>query len=191
MAETKNAKTLSESTAPETTDCVSWTESQVINASAGDITKYISDRLQEYEDDNLYGIELHGYFVADFCKFTAKDFKKTTESAKNLRDFLRKRNVFIQKNRGQSIPTALVDGASNPCCLMPEEMINEVIDKYRPVSSLAALRNIKTSPSPPTSPNNPVITLMKAYKEEQKYAGNPSESFELKFKIFTDYCDTI
>ncbi|RKF55656.1 putative glycosyl, partial [Erysiphe neolycopersici] len=32
---------------------------------------------------------------------------------------------------------------------------------------------------------------MKAYTEEQKYAGTPSESLDLKYKIFTDLCNTI
>ncbi|TQS37931.1 hypothetical protein Golomagni_01575 [Golovinomyces magnicellulatus] len=74
---------------------------------------------------------------------------------------------------------------------MPEDMINEVIEKYHPILNTAAPRTLKTIASPSQNSNNIVIILMKAFKEEQKYAGMPLESFELKFKIFTDFCNTI
>ncbi|TQS34243.1 hypothetical protein Golomagni_05381 [Golovinomyces magnicellulatus] len=89
------------------------------------------------------------------------------------------RNVFIQKSRGQSIPAALVDALSKQWCSMPENMINEVMEIYRPVNNPTAPRDLKISPSYPTSFNNPIITLMKAYTEEKKYAGLPSESLDL------------
>ncbi|KHJ30594.1 putative glycosyl [Erysiphe necator] len=155
---------------------IPWTEVQVNSATASDVTDYINERIHEYEDENLYGSELHGYFVADFQKFTG---------------FSSKKNVFIQKSRGQSIPAALIDALLDQWCSMPDEMINEVLEKYRPINNLKALRNSKTFPNNPTSSHNPVITLMKAYTEEQKYAGTPSESFDLKYKIFTDFCNTI
>ncbi|RKF64796.1 putative glycosyl [Erysiphe neolycopersici] len=78
---------------------------EVYNATASDITDNINKRMEEYEDENLYDDgELHGYFVADFHKFTIRTFKKTTDPVKHLRDFLRKKNVFIQKSRVQSNP---------------------------------------------------------------------------------------
>ncbi|POS82399.1 hypothetical protein EPUL_005584, partial [Erysiphe pulchra] len=167
----------------QSTEFLPWTEVQVNNATASDITDYINERIHEYEDENLYGSELHGYFVADFHKFTVKTFKKTTESSKNLMDFLRMRNVFIQKSRGQSIPAALIDALLDQWCSMPDEMINEVLQKYRPI--LQTSRNLKALPNNHTSSHNPVIILMKAYTEEQKYTGTPSESLDLKYKIFT------
>ncbi|TQS34478.1 hypothetical protein Golomagni_05136, partial [Golovinomyces magnicellulatus] len=161
-----------------TIEFIPWTENQINNATASDITDYINKRMEEYEDENLYGGELHGYFVADFNKFDVKAFKKTAEPTRYLRDFLRKRNVFIQKSRGQSIPVALIDAVSNQWQSMPEDMINEVIEKYRPILNTAAPRTLKTIASPSQNSNNLVITFMKAFREEQKYAGMPLESFE-------------
>ncbi|KAI0994276.1 hypothetical protein K3495_g13907 [Podosphaera aphanis] len=165
-----------ESKAPVITELVPWTEIAVYSATASDITNYINQRITEYEDEEVYGSELQEYFATDFNKFSLTAFKKTTDSTKYLRDFLRKRNVYIQKSRGQSIPAALVDALSNEWCSMPENMINEVMEIYRPVNSPPALRDLKIPPNYPTSFNNPIITLMKAYTEEQKYAELPSES---------------
>ncbi|RKF60708.1 putative glycosyl [Erysiphe neolycopersici] len=63
--------------------------------------------MEEYDDENWHGGELHGYFEAEFHKFTVRTFKKITDPAKHIRDFLRKRN-----SRGQTIPASLVDAVS-------------------------------------------------------------------------------
>lgn len=178
MTETNTTKDIVQST-----EFVHWTESRVNNATASDLTNYINERIAEYEDENLYGGELHGYYVADFNKFNITAFKKTTESAKKLIEFIRKRNFFIQKNRGQSIPLALVDAASKQWCPMPEDMISEIIEKYRPISNFRTSRNINPL-SNLVNQKNSIITLMKTYTEDQKYAGTPSESFDLKYTIF-------
>lgn len=191
MADQKISKITQDISTSGTIEFIPWTENQVNNATASDMTDYINKRMEEYEDENLYGGELHGYFVADFNKFDEKAFKKATEPTKHLRDFFRKRNVFIHKSRGQSIPVALIDAVSNQWQSMPDDMINEVIEKYRPILNIAAPRTLKTIASPSQNSNNLVITLMKAFTEEQKYAGTPLESFELKFKVFTDFCNTI
>ena len=59
---------------------------------------------------------------------------------------------------------------------MPDTMMNEVMEEYRPVHSFTASRGSKSTPAPPTNNNIPIITLMKSYNEEQKYAGTPLES---------------
>ncbi|TQS38080.1 hypothetical protein Golomagni_01422, partial [Golovinomyces magnicellulatus] len=152
----------------KTTEFVPWTETKVNDATASDIKNYINERIAEYEDKNLYG-----------------------NSTKNLRNFVRKRKVFIQKSRGQSNPTVFVSAASDQWCSMPDNIINEVVEIYRPFNKLPVSRDLKASQNYPASFNNPILTLMKAYKEEQKYARIPSQSFNLKFKIFTEFFNTI
>ncbi|TQS37794.1 hypothetical protein Golomagni_01720 [Golovinomyces magnicellulatus] len=161
-----------ESKALKTSEFVPWTETKVNDATANDITNYINERIAEYEA-------------------SLRHLSRKLHSTKNLRNFLRKRNVFIQNSRGQSIPTALVSAASDQCCSMPDNMINEVVEMYRPVNKLPVSRDLKVSQNYLASFNNPIVTLIKAYKEEQKYAGMPSESFNLKFKNFTGFCNTI
>ena len=138
MAEAKSIPTSS-----ELPGFIPWTANKVSNANSTDIKTYIDDRLIEYEDENLYGCELHGYFATDFQEFTTTAFKKTTESTKTLRDFLRKKNVFIQKNRGTQIASALIDTLQNPFSPMPDTMMNEVMGEYRPVHSFTASRSNK------------------------------------------------
>ncbi|RKF64795.1 putative glycosyl [Erysiphe neolycopersici] len=54
-------------------------------------------------------------------------------------------------------------------------MINKVTEKkYRPILNIAASRNIKAKSSPSHSSSNPIITLMKAYTEEQKISRTDS-----------------
>ncbi|TQS37681.1 hypothetical protein Golomagni_01836, partial [Golovinomyces magnicellulatus] len=176
MAEEKSSHST-----PQISDFTSWTANKVNNASATDITNYINERLAEYEDENLYVGELHGYFRIDFQDFTVTARKKTTEPTKLLREFLRKRSVFIPKGRAIQIASSLVDAVRDPFCPMP----NDIMNKSR------RIQNYKISPNPDITPCNSIITLMKAYTDDKKYRGTPSESFDSKFTIFIDYCNVI
>lgn len=71
-------------------------------------------------------------------------------------------------------------------------MINEVIEKYRPVNILQAPQNIKKPFKVSLACyKNLILALKKIYTEDQNYSEALSESFDLKHNIFLDYCNTI
>lgn len=76
------------------TELFPCTELQVNNAIPSDATDYINERIHEYEDENLYGSELHASLMADFHKFTIKTFKKDDRTIQESKGFSSKQNLF-------------------------------------------------------------------------------------------------
>jgi hypothetical protein len=76
-----------------------WSTEQAASATARDINDYITDKINDYDDKGLKGIELFEYWQADFENFTSAVYKKTTTKTKLLGDYLLENGVWIPKNR--------------------------------------------------------------------------------------------
>ena len=85
-------------------------------ATAKDVEEYIQQKLDYYVEIDLSGTELYGEWKADFINFTVSTFNKNRESAKNLRDFLRKNGLCVRKSR-----KAIAEELANN----PEEGLNK------------------------------------------------------------------
>jgi hypothetical protein len=90
-----------------------WDKEQAQEATAKEIEEYIQKNLDDYVEIGLSGTELYREWKADFINFTAPTFSKNCESARNLRDFLRKNGVYIRKSR-RTIAIELANALNNP-----------------------------------------------------------------------------
>jgi hypothetical protein len=87
-----------------------WSSNRVANATEGDIADYITDRINNYNQKELKGVNLFEYWRSDFENFTSAAYKKTTTKTKLLRDYLLNNSIWIPKNR-QPITDNLIASA--------------------------------------------------------------------------------
>ncbi|KAI6249643.1 hypothetical protein HI914_02134 [Erysiphe necator] len=87
------------STIQEAGDFVPWTIEEANKASAQQVSEYISNRIDDYDNEKIGGSLLHEYFVHDFQSFNETIFRKVPD-LKPLRDYFRSRDVFVEKRRG-------------------------------------------------------------------------------------------
>jgi hypothetical protein len=65
----------------------------------GDIANYITDRINDYNQKELKGVNLFKYWRSNFENFTLTAYKKTIVKTKLLRDYLLNNGIWILKNR--------------------------------------------------------------------------------------------
>jgi hypothetical protein len=65
-----------------------WSRDRVANATEGDIADYITDKINDYNQKELKGVNLFEYWRSDFENFTLAAYKKTIAKTKLLRDYL-------------------------------------------------------------------------------------------------------
>jgi hypothetical protein len=192
-----------------------WDTLQAQEATAKDVEEYIQLKLDDYVEIDLSGTELYGEWKADFINFTASTFSKNHESAKNLRDFLRKNGVYVRKSR-KAIAEELVNALHNP-----EEWPEQ--DRERPAwiqlrrsapisprqdtsyqdnqqsqntpawnkqdnSNIRGEQNSQVREGGNGSSNYNLVNLAKLYTDEQKYSGY-NDTFDYKYGIFLDLCE--
>src|SRR3981081_982921 len=76
-----------------------WSRDRVANATEGDIADYITDKINDYDQKELKGVNLFEYWRSDFENFTTTAYKKSTAKTKLLRDYLLDNGIWIPKNR--------------------------------------------------------------------------------------------
>ncbi|KAI6245294.1 hypothetical protein HI914_06804 [Erysiphe necator] len=153
----------------------SWTFKEATEATSTDIAKYIENRIENYDDNNIYGRELHVLWISDFELFSITDYKKTSSQTKALRNFLRSRNVFIPRT-GQSIAYELLKSRLTQWQPMPDDCLHEVNEKFRPITSIGKLfpTSIQGFSRPRydaivNTSSQSLINLMRIYNDETKY----------------------
>ena len=80
---------------------------RVANATGVDIANYITDKINNYDQKELKGVNLFEYQRSDFKNFTTTAYKKSIAKTKLLRDYLLNNGIQILKNR-QSIIDNLI-----------------------------------------------------------------------------------
>jgi hypothetical protein len=76
-----------------------WLRDRVANATEGDIADYITDKINDYDQKELKGVNLFKYWRSDFENFTTTAYKKFITKTKLLRDYLLDNSIWILKNR--------------------------------------------------------------------------------------------
>jgi hypothetical protein len=76
-----------------------WSRDRVANVTEGDVADYITDKINDYDQKELKGVNLFEYWRSDFENFTLAAYKKTTAKTKLLRDYLLDNGIWIPKNR--------------------------------------------------------------------------------------------
>lgn len=186
------------STTQEAADFVPWTIEEANKASAQQVGAYITERLQDYDDEKIGGSLLHEYFVYDFKSFNETIFRKVPD-LKPLRDYLRSHDVYVEKRRGVHMTTALTKILSSPYMPLPSGEQIEVLAKFK--SSQMLTNSQSQSQSQPTfqpayqrsdeeKKSYALVNLSKIYKDNQRYGGSPDEFFDDKFATFTENCKT-
>ena len=87
-----------------------WDSDRVANATGTETAEYITDKINDYSQRGLRGVDLFTYWRSDFGHFTSAAYKRTTTKTKLLRDYLLENSVFIPKDR-RPIADNLIDSA--------------------------------------------------------------------------------
>lgn len=177
-----------------------WTADKATNATAVEIIEYITDRINDYDEKELKGIDLFEYWRADFENFTSTAFKKTTAKTRLLRDYLLENGVWIPKNRRLIADnlvanmkgwTAWPAGTPNPR-YQQNQLQTPTTTRFRtPIDDDGDDRqgDRQFTPTPRPRDQGPnLIGLTKLYTEEKKYGGD-GDSFDYKYNIFIDLCE--
>lgn len=176
-----------------------WSSNQANTASVNEIENYISDALELYKEENLFGSNLFEMWKIQFENWgTSTTWKVKTAHFKLLREFLRSRNVFIPKfglHIGQQLSKSLIEGWKQ----MPDDQMPDVEMTYRPVEYQKGT-DVYERPTFVTKDkcredikqsniSHAWTNLVKIYSDDDKYAGNANESLELKIRIFNGNCE--
>jgi hypothetical protein len=70
-----------------------------VNVTEKDIADYITNRINDYNQKELKGVNLFKYWRSDFENFILIAYKKTIAKTKHLRDYLLNNGIWIPKNR--------------------------------------------------------------------------------------------
>jgi hypothetical protein len=112
-----------------------WSMDEATSATARDISDYIIDRINDYDDKRLKGIELFEYWRVDFENFTSTVYKKTTTKTKLLRDYLLDNGVWIPKNRrpiaDNLVATSMKEWEAWPNGVPKTQYLNKARAAYR------------------------------------------------------------
>jgi hypothetical protein len=175
-----------------------WSTDEATSATARDISDYITERINDYDEKQLKGIELFEYWQVDFENFNSTVYKKTTAKTKLLRDYLLENGVWIPKNR-RPIADNLV--ATNMRGWLPWPIGAPKPQYQQTQGSPPAMttrpktppnnNNIPPLPTPTYQPKDQgpnLIALTRLYTEDKKYGGD-GDSFDYKYNIFIDLCE--
>jgi hypothetical protein len=77
-----------------------WSSDRVGNATEGDIADYITDRINDYDQKELKGVNLFEYWRSDFENFTSAAYKKNINHETNAIA-----PVWTDKDHGQASQT--------------------------------------------------------------------------------------
>ncbi|RKF62980.1 putative glycosyl [Erysiphe neolycopersici] len=115
---------------------------------------------------------------------------------KPLRNYLRSRDVFVEKRRGIKMAAALNKTCmSNYKPLLNREQI-KVLPQFKSQLPTSNSHPQPALPQPYQCQNEDKVTatlinLRKIRKDNQKYGGFPDEFFQDKFATFTENCNTV
>lgn len=187
------------SNTPEAGDFIPWTTEDANKASAQQLSEYISNRINDYDDEKIGGSLLHEYFVHDFQNFNETIFRKIP-NLKSLRDYLRSHDVFVEKRRGTKMAPALFKTCTSEYMPLPSGEQIEVLPQFKSQQTFTTSQSpSQTQPalqqhyqrSDEDKKTTALINLNKICKDNQKYRGSPDEFFDIKFATFAENCKTV
>ena len=177
------------------------------DATATDLNSFILWRIDVYKQKKWRDADLSEYYAEDFHNFTREHFEQCSkDTTRDLRDHLRQYGVYVRKGRGCPIAKELY-AAMETELEWPED------DPDHPT------RQCNTTPKATPAPHDreepprtrertygyehedtgvrhgygrELANLAKMYSSnDDKYSGNPGDSFNYKYSIFLNYCEQV